>query len=212
MIGKKFGRLTVESGPIHKSRRYWLCKCDCGNEKLILVRQDLLYGGLIKSCGCYHRETTSKISKTHGMSGTRIYRIWRGMRNRCENQNIPQYRDWGGREIIVCEEWKTDFNKFYEWVMSNGYSENLSIDRIDNDGDYCPENCRWTTSKEQALNRKSNSFITHNGVTKHISEWDKDIGSKKSGRVRARLNAGWSIEDAVTTPVWASQVMRGRKR
>jgi hypothetical protein len=146
------------------------------------------------------------------MSGTRIYRIWKGMRNRCENQNIPQYRDWGGRGITVCEEWKTDFNKFYEWSMTHGYTNELSIDRIDNDGNYCPENCRWTTAQTQALNRKSNSFITYNGITKHISEWDKDIGSAKSGRVRARLNAGWSIEDAVTTPVWAAQVMRGRKR
>lgn len=100
----------------------------------------------------------------------------------------------------MCEEWRT-FEPFRDWAMVSGYKNDLSIDRSDNDGDYCPENCRWVTNKEQSLNRRSNSFVTYNGVTKHISEWDKAIGATKSGRVRARLNAGWTVKDAVTIPV-----------
>lgn len=198
MIGMHFGRLTVIEGPIRKSRKYWLCKCECGETKL--VRQDHLVGKLVESCGCYQREVAKGVNKTHGMSNSRIYRIWKGLRNRCENENLPQYSDWGGRGIKVCDEWK-EFIPFYEWAMANGYNDSLSIDRVDNGGNYCPENCRWSTAQEQALNRRSNSFITHNGITKHISEWDKAIGAKKSGRVRARLNAGWSIADAVTKHV-----------
>lgn len=198
MIGATFGKLTVIDGPIRNKRTYWLCRCGCGTEKAI--RQDHLTGGRIVSCGCFRKELIGNSNKTHGMSNTRIYRIWKGLRNRCENENIPQYSDWGGRGITVCDEWR-NFKPFYEWAMSHGYSDDLSIDRIDNNGNYCPENCRWVTEKEQALNRRSNIYLTHDGVTKHISEWDKVIGSKKSGRVRARLNAGWSVADAVTIHV-----------
>jgi hypothetical protein len=113
---------------------------------------------------------------------------------------VAEYPLYGGKGVTVCEEWQT-FEPFYEWSITNGYRDNLSIDRINNDGNYEPGNCKWSTPQEQALNRSTNAIITYNGVTKHISEWDKDIGSAKSGRVRARLNAGWSIEKAVTTPI-----------
>lgn len=198
MMGMTFGKLTVIGGPMRDKRTYWMCRCECGTEKKI--RQDHLKSGCVVSCGCFRKEQICESSRTHGMSNTRIYRIWKGMLNRCRNQNIPQYRNWGGRGITVCDEW-LEFTPFYEWSMSNGYTDNLTLDRKDNDGNYCPDNCRWTTRREQSLNRSSNSLITHGGVTKHISEWDKEIGSKKSGRVRARLNAGWSIADAVTTRV-----------
>ena len=140
------------------------------------------------------------------MSRTRLYRIWKNMRNRCSNENIPNYERYGGRGITVCEEWQR-FEPFYEWAMANGYGDDLSIDRIDNDGNYEPSNCQWANRTEQARNRRSNEFITYNGTTKHISDWDKDIGAQKSGRVRARINAGWSIEAAVTTPL-----MMGRNK
>lgn len=207
IIGLRFGRLVVESTSQENGRTICHCICDCGNRKL--VRRDHLTGGKIISCGCYQHEIAGRTNRTHGMSRNRIYRIWKSLRNRCENANIPQYSDWGGRGITVCEEWHS-FEQFYEWAIRHGYSDNLSIDRKDNEGDYCPENCRWTTAKEQALNRRSNVLITHNGVTKHISEWDKDIGSSKSGRVRARLNAGWSVERAVTTPVLSLRRKEGK--
>lgn len=199
VIGKRFGSLVVKTESRTGGRSYCECVCDCGNTKT--VRRNHLLSGATRSCGCYLKENTRVMSRTHGMSRTRIYRIWKGMKNRCCNENIPQYSDWGGRGITVCDEWKHDFKSFYEWAVNNGYDEKLSIDRIDNNEGYCPENCRWVTEKEQALNRRSNVYITHNGVTKHISEWDVDIGVKKSGRVRARLNAGWNISDAVTTHV-----------
>lgn len=198
LIGVRFGRFTVIEDVTTTGRTKLLCRCDCGNKKI--VRLDHLKSGAVVSCGCYQAELRIKATRTHGMSKTRIYGIWKGIHNRCENNNIPQYADWGGRGIKVCEEWQT-FEPFYEWAMANGYRDDLTIDRKDNDGDYCPDNCRWTTRKEQALNRRSNTFITYSGITKHISEWDKDIGSLKSGRVRARLNAGWSVEKAVTTLV-----------
>lgn len=198
LIGMRFGRLTVIENVTDVGRSRFLCKCSCGNEKV--VRMDHLKRGLVLSCGCYQAERRSQATKTHGMKNTRIYRCWRNMKTRCYNPNGAEFGLYGGRGITVCYEWQT-FEPFYEWAMANGYRNDLSIDRIDNDGNYEPSNCKWSTQQEQALNRSTNVTITYNGITKHISEWDKDIGSAKSGRVRARLNAGWSIEKAVTTPV-----------
>lgn len=198
LIGMRFGRLVVIENVTDVGRSRFLCRCSCGNEKI--VRMDHLKQGLVLSCGCFHKEITAERSTKHGMKNTRLYRCWRNMKTRCYNPNGAEFSLYGGRGITVCEEWQT-FEPFYEWAMVNGYRDDLSIDRIDNDGNYEPNNCKWSTQKEQALNRSTNVMITYNGITKHISEWDKNIGSAKSGRVRARLNAGWSIEKAVTTPV-----------
>ena len=198
IVGNRYGRLTVLSA-FTRSRRSWLrCLCDCGEEKT--VRRDHVVSGRVVSCGCYGKALGAERNRTHGKTGTRLYRIWKDMRNRCGNKKVPGYHLWGGRGISVCNEW-TNFETFRGWAESSGYADNLSLDRIDNDGDYTPDNCRWATPKEQSLNRRSNCYITCNGVTKHISEWDKGIGATKSGRVRSRLNAGWSVEQAVTTPV-----------
>lgn len=198
MIGMHFGRLVVIENVTDVGRSRFLCRCSCGNKKI--VRMDHLRRGLVLSCGCFRKEITAERSTKHGMKNTRLYRCWRNMKTRCYNPNGAEFSLYGGRGITVCEEWQT-FEPFYEWAMANGYRDDLSIDRIDNDGNYEPSNCKWSTQKEQALNRSTNIMITYNGITKHISEWDKDIGSAKSGRVRARLNAGWSTEKAVTTPV-----------
>lgn len=136
----------------------------------------------------------------HGQFGTRIYRIWNGIKSRCQNKNAKDYERYGGRGIAVCEEWQA-FEPFYEWAMANGYRDDLSIDRIDNDGNYCPENCRWTTVRKQSRNRRSNRILEYNGVKKCLSEWDESVGAKTRGVVRQRLVRGWSIEKAVTTPV-----------
>ena len=198
LIGERFGYLTVQSIYSNGRRNVCVCLCDCGNTHS--VRKDHLTSGKIISCGCYNSSLIGERTKTHGMSKTRLYRIWKNMRNRCFNENVANYANYGGRGITVCVEWQR-FEPFCEWAIANGYNDNLSIDRINNDGNYESSNCRWVDQTIQARNRSSNTLITYNGVTKHISDWDKDIGSAKSGRVRARINAGWSIEKAVTTHV-----------
>lgn len=198
MIGKRFDFLTVESVERTNGRIVCHCVCKCGTRKN--VRRDHLISGKTASCGCLRKITTYNRSTTHGMKNTRLYRCWRNMKTRCYNPGYIEFDRYGGRGISVCDEWQS-FLPFCLWALTHGYSEELSLDRIDNNGDYCPDNCRWATPKEQSLKRCTNVYITYNGTTKHISEWDKEIGASKSGRVRARLNAGWSVEKAVTTPV-----------
>lgn len=155
LTGKKFGRLTVLERTEEKGSRSeikWQCKCDCGN--VVIVRGQYLRSGATKSCGCYHREQTSKATKIHGLKHERLYRIWKNMKSRCYCVNKPDYHRYGGRGIEVCSEWKENYLAFREWALKNGYEENLSIDRIDFNKNYEPSNCRWTTQRVQARNRE----------------------------------------------------------
>lgn len=173
LIGQKFGRLTVIGMDDRCTRKtYWVCQCECGNIKS--VRSDGLLSGATKSCGCMKKEADSinlRKGHKHKMSGTRIYGIWQGMKGRVENPNDARYHRYGGRGIKICPEWKSDFQAFYDWAMSNGYDDNLTIDRIDNDGNYEPGNCRWATNKSQSNNRSTNINITIGHATKDLTEW-----------------------------------------
>ena len=173
LTGQKFGLLKVVGLADTETRKtYWVCKCDCGNMKT--VRSDSLLCGAIKSCGCLKRkqdEINLVKNHRHKMSGTRIYWEWQGMKSRCYNKNDARYAEWGGRGITVCDEWRNSFESFCDWAMSHGYQDDLTIDRIDNEGNYCPENCRWATQQEQSRNRRSNVNITIGNSTRTLTEW-----------------------------------------
>ena len=156
MTGREFGRLKVIGLAYMKNHKsYWLCECKCGKHKAI--RKDALISGRVKSCGCLNRERARENvairNYKHGKSNTRLYSIWRSMKKRCYNPKHKNYDRYGGRGIIVCDEWLYDFSAFYEWAVTHGYKDYLTIDRINNNGIYEPLNCRWITIQEQQRNK-----------------------------------------------------------
>lgn len=175
MTGRKFGRLTViKRAPSAKSGNIrWFCSCECGNETIVYGSH--LRNGNTKSCGCLEREVKGKTASKHNMSGSRLYNIWSWMKRRCNDENISDYHNYGGRGISYCNEWE-EFEPFHDWVLKNGYSDNLTIDRIDVNGNYKPSNCRWVDMKIQANNTRKNVRVTIEGVTKTIPEWSEVSG------------------------------------
>lgn len=169
MIGRRFDRLVVlrEDGRTKKELKY-LCICDCGKEVTRVGYS--LRKGEATSCGCKKLEIISNLLKTHGMTNTRLYRIWKLMKSRCLNKNALAYPNYGGRGITVCPEWEKDFLSFYNWSKENFYEETLTIDRINNNGNYEPSNCRWVTMLTQANNKRNNIFIYVNGEKKNLQQ------------------------------------------
>lgn len=200
-IGKRFGFLTViDFYEMKNYRHYWRCLCDCGNE--IIVRGQNLTNGNTQSCGCYHKKRASEANnhpKTHGLSNTRIYHCWQEMIKRCYTKTQMYYNDYGGRGITVCDRWLHSFENFYA-DMSNTYQEGLTLDRIDVNKGYSPDNCRWITFKQQQNNKRNNHLVTYNGETKTISEWADISGIPYKTLWNRFSTLGWSAEKAITTP------------
>lgn len=202
LVGQRFGRLLVlhETGKSRNGHTVWHCRCDCGNDVGVVGYS--LISGCTKSCGCYNRERVIERNTTHGMNrrGKRhpVYMTWANILQRCENPNDTQYKNYGARGIKVCTEWH-EFIPFHDWAMANGWQRGVSIDRIDNNGNYEPDNCRWVTAKEQARNKRNNHFITFNGKTQTMVEWAEEIGLEYS-ILWNRIHRGWSIERAFIEP------------
>ena len=207
LTGKKFGKLFVKKiHPTNGGDAYFDCICDCGNLKI--ARGSGLKSGKIKSCGCLNTKRVPQ-NKTHGMSGSRLFKIWAGMKQRCYNHNNAKYKIYGGRGIEVCPEWQ-EFEPFMKWSYDNGYNDNLTIDRINTDGNYEPDNCRWVDLKQQANNTRSTIFLTCNGETKSASEWSEITGIPQN-TITARKRKGWDDERNIETPSDAYRT-RGKKQ
>lgn len=206
MIGKKFGRLLVveqatdyisASGSTHKKYR---CVCDCGNHTETL--KEHLSSGKTRSCGCLRRENGRP---THKEIHTRLYTIWGNMCNRCSNPNNPAWDRYGGRGITVCDEWKS-YECFRDWAKNNGYTDELTIDRLDNNSGYNPSNCRWVDKIVQANNKRNNHFVEYNGQTKTIAEWAQVVNIPYKTLHHRIVGLNWSVERAMT------QLPRGTNR
>lgn len=211
LTGKMFGRLTViEVAQTETRKTYWKCLCKCGNYKI--ARSDSLQCGAITSCGCLKAEQDRiNLIKNHShkMSGTRLYNEWQRMKGRCLNKNNPDYMDYGGRGITICEEWKKDFSKFKEWAMENGYSDKLSIDRIDNNKGYSPDNCRWADDKTQANNRRSNIKVTIGTETKSLKQWCEMYGLDYSHiHYLVKKNPNMPIDELILSKVNTEVIRR----
>lgn len=208
LTGKEFGRLKViERAPDYINKKgekevQWLCQCNCENHTILPVRAHSLLNGHTKSCGCLQREKATK----HGGKNTRLYGIWIGMRRRCYDTKHEAYKDYGGRGIKVCDEWKDDFAIFRDWAMSHGYNPDAefgecTIDRIDPNGNYCPENCRFVSMKVQANNKRNTVSVISNDGYKFTVEDISDMTGIADYTIRARIHRGWTYDQIINTPL-----------
>ena len=206
LSGKRFNRLlVVEPTRASNGRFAWKCKCDCGN--YIITQGAQLKNGHTKSCGCYKNDVARKRLTKHGLSRTKLRRTLSAMRSRCENPKNISYKNYGGRGISVCTEWTEDFSNFYNWAINNGYEKGLQIDRIDNNGNYEPGNCRWATNKQNQMNKRTTLFYEFNGETKTLKELSEQYCvpyKRLYSRVR---DFNWDIEKALTTPIRKKEVI-----
>lgn len=202
--GERFGRLTIikEVGTIIRAPRLYerrfLCKCDCGNEKEVSLYS--MMRGYTRSCGCL---ASDKLGKSPGKEAEespriRLHTLWKCMKDRCSPNNKKYRSSYYDRGISICAEWEDDFEAFYEWSILNGYSPFLTIDRVDNNRGYEPNNCRWTTPKVQTNNTRKNVFMTMNGISHTVSEWAEITGINRN-TLNGRRRSGWSDEKALTT-------------
>lgn len=197
LTGMRFGKLTVLREAKRKSNerhRKWLCRCDCGNEVVVLGCN--LQKGNTKTCGCSHKKHKyGEISTKH----MRLYRTYYAMKQRCYNEHSKIFNHYGGRGITICDEWLSSFEAFRDWALKTGYADNLTIERIDVNGNYCPENCCWITQAEQLNNTRRNVILTYDGLTMNLTQWAKHLGVNRDF-LRGRIRLGWDCERVFTEP------------
>lgn len=194
-VGKQFNMLSVIE-PVHANKQWmWRVRCDCGEERIYVPHE--VISGKVKSCGCY-RKSGKQTPRVHGESHTRLHDTWTGMNNRCNPQNKNSER-YGVRGIKVCEEWK-DYTKFAEWARNNGFREDLTIERVDVNGDYCPDNCTWIPLSKQARNRRTTRWVEYQGRTMSLAE-AAEIAGLLYKQVHARVKKGLDLERALSEPL-----------
>lgn len=205
LIGKVFGNLIVikegknKKHPNGHESTTWICQCSCGS--ILSVETQSLISGNTSSCGCFRRLYSKEKMTIHGKYGERIYRIWSNMLRRCDYEKHVSYKNYGGRGIKVCDQWRGEhgFEDFYKWAVDNGYSDGLTIDRIDVNGNYEPDNCRWITNAEQQNNKRNNNRISYKGEVKTLAEWCRELNIEYS-KTQLRLSRGWSVEESFERP------------
>lgn len=199
ITGQRFGKLTVikKAKSDKRGEAKWLCKCDCGNITIVLSSHIRNYR--IRSCGCLFQKNKFLYNSKYGNleNYQRLYNIYNGMRARCYNINCSSYKYYGGRGIKICNEWLEDFFKFMQWSISNGYKDDLSIDRIDVNGNYEPSNCRWITMEEQENNKRDNIFIKYKNEIKTLKQWSK-ILKIPYGTVYNRYSKKFNVDDILS--------------
>lgn len=204
LTGKQFGALTVlcrapnQITPSGQNRTCWVCKCKCGKE--IVVQANNLRTGHTKSCGCMFAQHNFRHGDCVNGKISRLYNIWAGMKARCYSKQNPRYKYYGARGITVCDEWKDNFPAFRDWSNEHGYADDLTIDRVNNDGIYSPDNCRWVNQKIQSNNSRMNVIIEYEGEFHTLSEWAELVGLPYKS-LWYRINAGWDISDALMSPL-----------
>ena len=198
LTGKRAGLLTVirRIGTNKEGRAVWLCRCDCGNEfeRISSIIDNAIKNKKHSHCGC------SPANKSHGLSKEKhLYWVWASIIQRCENQKNKDYENYGGRGIKICQDWRIDFGEFYLWAKASGYKRGLTIERLDVNKGYNPENCDWTENERQSLNCRRSIMIEYKGKTKHLSDWAREYNLKYKTLRGRLLTYGWDIERALTT-------------
>lgn len=203
LTGRKFCRLTPIKLSQEKSdghHAFWECQCDCGNT--IIVRKDSLLSGHTKSCGCLQNERfMDDYEETQGMKNTKLYKCWSGIKQRCLNPNDSNYQNYGGRGITICDEWRNNFTAFYKWAISHGYADDLSIDRIDVNGNYEPSNCRWADKETQDYNKRETQKVLIDGKWKTLLEISREYGiplTTVRNRYRKYIKNEFTLEEFLT--------------
>lgn len=207
LVGKRFGNLVViDYAKPRNGKTFWACKCDCGTVKEI--EADALVRGKVVTCGCWNKKKGKENrSYKHGLTNSRIMGIWAKMKVRCYNSKEKAYKNYGARGIRICDEWLNDVSAFWEWSKKNGYADNLTIDRIDVNGNYEPSNCRWVDRKTQCNNQRNNHYIDYKGEHLTLSQIEEKY-SINQHRLACRLLAGWDVKTAIETPV----MKRGKRK
>jgi hypothetical protein len=197
--GQTYNRWTVlRLAYAHGSRRYWWCRCECGTERAVWATN--VRGGQSQSCGCLNKEVTIANSKTHGLSRTPEYEVWCSMKKRCYNRRSAHFANYGGRGITICDRWRNNFRAFIA-DMGARPSAQHSIDRINNDGPYAPDNCRWVPNAAQGGNKRSNHRLTYQERTLTIADWSRALGFHSHLVILKRLKRGWTVDRALTEPL-----------